>query len=75
MSRKNFRVRALARGGQSLHCLVLNTELIPAAEADSKWLMVVLHGLGDSMDGFRWLPRALDNPRLNLLLVKRRTII
>ena len=49
--------------------VVLNTELIPAAEADSKWLMVVLHGLGDSMDGFRWLPRALDNPRLNLLLV------
>jgi len=44
-------------------------ELIPATEADSKWLMVVLHGLGDSMEGFRWLPSALDNPRLNTLLV------
>ena len=48
---------------------MLDTELIPATEADSKWLMVVLHGLGDSMEGFRWLPRALDNPRLNTLLV------
>ena len=47
---------------------MLDTELIPAAEADSKWLMVVLHGLGDSMEGFRWLPRALNNPRLNTLL-------
>ena len=47
---------------------MLNTELIPAAEADSKWLMVVLHGLGDSMEGFRWLPSALNNPRLNILL-------
>ncbi len=43
--------------------------MIPATEADSKWLMVVLHGLGDSMEGFRWLPSALDNPRLNTLLV------
>jgi len=48
---------------------VLDTELIPAAESDSKWLMVVLHGLGDSMEGFRWLPRALNNSRLNTLLV------
>ena len=47
---------------------MLDTELIPAAEADSKWLMVVLHGLGDSMEGFRWLPSALNNPRLNILL-------
>ena len=48
---------------------VLDTELIPAAEADSKWLILLLHGLGDSMEGFRWLPRALNNPRLNTLLV------
>ena len=48
---------------------VLDTELILAAEADSKWLMVVLHGLGDSMEGFRWLHRALKNPKLNTLLV------
>jgi len=48
---------------------VLNTELIPATETSSGCLMVVLHGLGDSMEGFRWLPHALDNSRLNLLLV------
>jgi phospholipase/carboxylesterase len=48
---------------------VLDTELLPASEADSKWLMVVLHGLGDSMEGYRWLPNALANPKLNFLLV------
>ena len=48
---------------------VLDTELIPAAEADSKWLMMVLHGLGDSMEGYRWLPGALRTPALNTLLV------
>ena len=48
---------------------MLDTELIPAAEADSKWLMMVLHGLGDSMEGYRWLHRTLENPKLNTLLV------
>lgn len=48
---------------------MLTHELIPAAEADSKWLMVVLHGLGDSMEGYRWLPGAMDLPWLNYLLV------
>ncbi len=48
---------------------MLTHELIPAAEADSKWLMVVLHGLGDSMEGYHWLPGALDLPWLNYLLV------
>jgi phospholipase/carboxylesterase len=48
---------------------MLDTELIPATEPDSKWLMVVLHGLGDSMEGYRWLPKALDLPWLNYLLV------
>ncbi len=31
--------------------------------------MIVLHGLGDSMDGYRWLPSALDLPDMNYLLV------
>ncbi|MDB6054158.1 MAG: serine esterase [Verrucomicrobiales bacterium] len=31
--------------------------------------MVILHGLGDSMEGFRWLPPALNLPWLNYLLV------
>lgn len=48
---------------------MLTHELIPAAEADSKSLMVVLHGLGDSMEGYRWLPDAMGFPWLNYLLV------
>ncbi len=48
---------------------MLNTELVPAAEANSCCLMVVLHGLGDSMEGYRWLPEAMGLPWLNYLLV------
>jgi len=48
---------------------MLTHELVPATETDSKWLMVVLHGLGDSMEGYRWLPDALSLPWLNYLLV------
>ena len=31
--------------------------------------MIVLHGLGDSRDGYRWLPRAMAMPEMNYLLV------
>jgi phospholipase/carboxylesterase len=48
---------------------MLTTELIPAAEPASKALLVVLHGLGDSMEGWRWLPEQLRLPWLNYLLV------
>lgn len=48
---------------------MLTTELIPAAQKDSRRLMVVLHGLGDSLDGYRWLPEAMDLDCLNYLLV------
>jgi len=48
---------------------MLETELIPASEKNSRCLMVVLHGLGDSMDGYRWLPGTLNLPPLNYLLV------
>lgn len=47
---------------------MLETEFIPAAQ-DSRRLMVVLHGLGDSAAGFRWLPGALGLPWMNYLLV------
>jgi phospholipase/carboxylesterase len=47
---------------------MLHSELIPAAQ-DSQRLMVMLHGLGDSVDGYRWLPEAMDLPWLNYLLV------
>lgn len=48
---------------------MLTTELIPAAEPSSRSLMIVMHGLGDSMEGYRWLPQALRLPRMNYLLV------
>ncbi|MST00484.1 MAG: serine esterase, partial [Pedosphaera sp.] len=47
----------------------LTNELLPAAEKNSRHLMVVLHGLGDSMDAYRRLPPALALPWLNCLLV------
>jgi phospholipase/carboxylesterase len=48
---------------------MLYSELIPAQERDSKNLLVMLHGLGDSIEGYRWLPEALRLPWLNYLLV------
>lgn len=48
---------------------MLHSELIPAAECGSRRLMVMLHGLGDSIEGYRWLPEAMRLPWLNYLLV------
>ena len=49
---------------------MLQTEFIPAVSPDSRRLFIVLHGLGDSPAGWRWLPGALDLPDLNYLLVR-----
>ena len=48
---------------------MLECELVPARQRNSRWLMVVLHGLGDSMEGYRWLPEAMGSTELNYLLV------
>ncbi len=48
---------------------MLKSEFFPAQEADSKRLLVGLHGLGDSSAGYRWLPQILSLPWLNYLLV------
>jgi phospholipase/carboxylesterase len=48
---------------------MLETELIPAQQEIEPRLMIVLHGLGDSMEGYRWLPQALRLPWLSYLLV------
>ncbi len=48
---------------------MLHSELIPAAERGSRRLMVMLHGLGDSIEGYRWMPEAMRLPWLNYLLV------
>ena len=48
---------------------MLEVERIRARETTSRRLMVVLHGLGDSMNGYRWLPQAMGLPWMNYLLV------
>lgn len=48
---------------------MLHAELIPAVKRDSRRVFVFLHGLGDSIDGWRGLPQMLDLPWLNYLLV------
>src|ERR1044071_86199 len=48
---------------------MLNSELIQARELKSSRLLIMLHGLGDSIAGYRWFPPALDLPWLNYLLV------
>ncbi len=47
---------------------MLHTDLVIGRTKSSR-VMVVLHGLGDSMEGYRWLPSALALPWLNYLLV------
>lgn len=47
----------------------LHSELIPANETGSKRLFIMLHGLGDSIEGYRWFPEAMNLPWLNYLLV------
>src|SRR5947208_14431705 len=51
------------------HSPTLHSELIAAEERGSRRLMIMLHGLGDSIEGYRWLPEALNLPWLNYLLV------
>lgn len=48
---------------------MLDSLRVPAQEKDSRWIMVVLHGLGDSLAGYRWMPEALGLPWLNYELV------
>lgn len=48
---------------------MLQTEFCQAADRNSRRLMIVLHGLGDSIEGYRWLPSSLDLQWLNYLMV------
>lgn len=47
----------------------LHTAFVPAEQAGAAHLMIVLHGLGDSLEGYRWLPGVMNLPWLNYLLV------
>jgi phospholipase/carboxylesterase len=48
---------------------MLHTELIPAKKTASRRLWIMLHGLGDSLEGYRWLPDAMGLTDMNYLLV------
>jgi phospholipase/carboxylesterase len=48
---------------------MLHHEFIPAAEKNSRALWIMLPGLGDSIEGYRWLPEAMGLPWMNYLLV------
>ena len=47
----------------------LRSIYLPARENGPKRLLIVLHGLGDSYEGYRFLPDFLKIPGLNYLLV------
>lgn len=47
----------------------LDSILIPAEQGASKRLWVMLHGLGDSVEGYRWMPDTFRLPWMNYLLV------
>ena len=48
---------------------MLQTKLVPAQNPNSRDLLIALHGLGDSMAGYTWVPEILGNPNLNVMLV------
>ncbi len=48
---------------------MLNLHHVPASEHGSRRTLVILHGLGDSHEGWSWLPNELELPWLNHVLV------
>ena len=47
----------------------LKSVFLPAIHPEADRLLVVMHGLGDSADGFRFLPQALQFTNLHYLLL------
>ncbi len=48
---------------------MLHYDIVPATETENKSLMIVLHGLGDSLEGYRFLPQVLNLPWMDYALV------
>ncbi len=48
---------------------MLHYELISSEDKNSRALMVMLHGLGDSIEGYRWFPEMMNLPWMNYALV------
>lgn len=49
--------------------VMLETKFIPSPQRGALRLMIVLHGLGDSMAGYAWVPQMFQLPWLNYMLV------
>jgi phospholipase/carboxylesterase len=64
----NFSLRFL-RGLLFNQGRMLKNEFIPAADPGSRRLWIMLHGLGDSIEGYRWMPEAMQLPWMNYLLI------
>lgn len=47
----------------------LQNKFVPAQKANSQKLIIVLHGLGDSFEGYTWLPEELNLPDFNYLML------
>jgi len=54
---------------QPLEIRGLESLFLPAKKPGPSRLLFVMHGLGDSLEGFRFLPKMLDIPGLSYLLV------
>jgi phospholipase/carboxylesterase len=48
---------------------MLENVFIPAPDKNSRRLWIMLHGLGDSIEGYRWLPEVMQLTWMNYLLV------
>lgn len=48
---------------------MLDYEFVAAPEKNSRRLWIMLHGLGDSLQGYVWMPEAMALPDMNYLLV------
>jgi len=69
LTRRTFLLCALAMASCSRPAKKLKAEMVKAQDVDSRKLMIVMHGLGDSAAGYDWLPSAMNLPWLNYLLV------
>lgn len=53
----------------ALNVKTLDSIFLPAKNPQSKKLVIVLHGRGDSFEGFRWMPEILGLNDINYLMV------
>jgi len=47
----------------------MKIKFLPSEQSNSKWIMLVLHGLGDCGNSYAWLQSNLELPQMNYLLL------